>query len=202
MNGKKQQSADLAAQLRGSATITGEAVGLGRLLSAMVYDGLLIVGCLIALGFVAFALNAAQPIQAGWKLQVLRLAMLMLWGGFYAYFCSRQGQTLGMRAWKLVLSDGSGHCPRFGRVLWRWAVAVMWLLLPFSALWLSGVIDLNQPLAMYAALLVPISAAYLWRYVSPHKRSLIDILSGTQLLRVQENPYPKPKSKRRKQDVS
>lgn len=188
------------APIGNSAKLIGEPAGMLRIFSAMVYDGLLIVGCLIALGFVAFALNAAQPIREGWKLQLLRLAMLALWGGFYAYFCSRQGQTLGMRAWKLVLSDGSGHAPAFGRVLWRWAIALGLALAPFTLLWLSAVLTIEQRDALYAALLLPLPLIYGSAYLSPQKRSLIDILSRTQLLRVQQNPYPK--IKRSKKHVS
>lgn len=171
-----------------------------RIVAAMVYDSLLIVGCMIALGFAAFALNGAQPIRSGWKLHLLQAAMLILWGGFYAYFCSRQGQTLGMRAWKLVLGGRDGHVPSFARVLWRWAVAVMIFVLPFALLWTAGLISLQQPAAMYTALFAPIALAYGSAYFLPQRRSLIDILSRTHILRVEQNPYPKVK--RSKKHVS
>lgn len=197
-DGVKQQQTESA--IRNSAKVIGEPAGILRILSAMVYDGLLIIGCLIALGFVAFTLNSAQPIREGWKLSVLRLAICLLWGGFYAYFCSRQGQTLGMRAWKLVLSDGQGHVPIFRRVLWRWLIGVTILMLPFSIFWHLGLVRLENPILLYSVLLMPIGLAYLSRYFLPQKRSLIDILSRTQILRVQQNPYPK--IKRSKKDVS
>ncbi len=132
--------------------------GLIRRLGALVYDWLLIV----AIWFVETALllpfthGEAIP-QSGvghWAYQALLAATAVF---FFVFFWRKNGQTLGMRAWRLRLVDYNGSIPTTRRLLLRALSAIpSWGLFGFGVL------------AMY---------------LDPMRRSLHDRLSGTQLIR-------------------
>ncbi|MGD9889111.1 MAG: RDD family protein [Halothiobacillaceae bacterium] len=131
--------------------------GLLRRLGALIYDWLLI----IALWFLQSALllffthGEALP-EDGWAHWAY---VVMLYGtalGFFVFFWHKNGQTLGMRAWRLRLVDTSGQAPTTGKLLRRalWAIP-SWGLLGLGVLML---------------------------YVDPQRRALQDRMSATYLV--------------------
>ena len=83
---------------------------LWRRLAAMFYDAFLLLACVMVLGFVFFFINGGEAIVAGNPLlYALRTAIVATSLFFFAYFWSRQSQTLGMRAWQLVVVDEQGR---------------------------------------------------------------------------------------------
>lgn len=131
--------------------------GLIRRIGALLYDWILV----IALWFVETA--ALLPFTHGealpehgighWAYQAL-LTLTAL--GFFVFFWRRNGQTLGMRAWRLWVVDEDGNRPPVSKLLRRalWAV-------PSWGLAGLGV------LAMY---------------FDPQRRALQDRMSGTRLI--------------------
>lgn len=137
---------------------------LWRILLAMFYDTLLVVACIIILGFVMFALNRGEVIERGTPIgYALQAGMLSVWAGFFTFFWSKQSQTLGMRAWRLVVTDNSGQSPSCARALLRWLMALLTLLPAGIGLW--------------------------YRWLDADRRSLYDRLSGTRMYVVAQNPY-------------
>ena len=138
-----------------------------RHLAAMFYDAFLLLACIIVLGFVFLFINHGEDIRPGNPLQyALRTAIAATSLFFYAYFWSHQSQTLGMRAWRLVVVDERGGSPRLWQAALRWFMALI-TLLPFGiGLW--------------------------WRFFDREKRTLYDIFSRTRLFMLTENPYKKP----------
>lgn len=137
-----------------------------RHLAAMLYDSFLLLACIILLGFVFFFINHAEAIKAGNPLlHVLRLAIVLTSLLFYAFFWSRQSQTLGMRAWRLVVVDENRRSPSFRQAAWRWLMALVTLL--------------------------PLGIGFWWRFFDRDKRTLYDIFSRTRLYMLAENPYKK-----------
>ena len=81
--------------------------GFFRRLSAALYDSLLLLAILFFATALLLPLNAGQafsPDQWGYPLYLLAISF-----GFYGWFWTHGGQTLGLRAWKLQLVcwDGS-----------------------------------------------------------------------------------------------
>ena len=148
---------------------------LMRQLAAMLYDSFLLAACWIGVGFIFLIISKGQAITGGALLLALRLALLAAWIGFYVYFWSKQGQTLGMRAWRLAVTDENGHAIGGKRAFLRWCCALITCAPAGIGLW--------------------------WRALDKDGRTLYDRLSRTRLYLLPTNPYPSPKKKRKKKDV-
>jgi uncharacterized RDD family membrane protein YckC len=106
-------------------TATLPTAGFFRRVAALIYDGLLIIAIeMIAAGIVIAILEALvatglfnygiyldasdyltqHPVWSS----VFTLYLGAIWLGFFAYFWSKAGQTLGMRAWKLRVQNEGG----------------------------------------------------------------------------------------------
>jgi protein-export membrane protein secF len=94
-----------------------------------------------------------------------------VWIAFYVYFWSKQGQTLGMRAWRLAVADENGYPIGGKRALLRWFCALITCAPAGIGLW--------------------------WRALDKDGRTLYDRLSRTRLYLLPGNPYPSPKKKRK-----
>lgn len=141
--------------------------GLLKRFAAMVYDSLLLIALGLAYGALATALKVAldgpppngEALQwGGWQLPLF-LGLILVWGGFFYYFWGRNGQTLGMRAWRLQLVDASTGQPAAPRQ--------RLLRLPVAALGLG-----------FAGL------GYFWRWLDPQGLCLPDRLSQTRVLQL------------------
>ncbi len=129
--------------------------GLIRRLAAILYDVLVFAAVLLVatLPFVLIARGAptSQVGQFLFRLYLLAVSFL-----YFGWFWVHGGQTLGMRAWRLRLINGSG-----GRISWRQA------LLRFLGAILSW---------------VPVGAGYLWIVIDHDKRAWHDRISGTRMI--------------------
>lgn len=135
-----------------------------RRLTALLYDALLVVACLMVVGFVMVAANAGERIAPRSPLfYVLQAEMLLTPLLFYVYFWTSQAQTLGMRAWRLVVMDENGQMLGVGRAMMRWGLAVLTCL--------------------------PVGLGLWWALIDKQGRSLYDVLSKSRLFLVDKNPY-------------
>jgi len=135
---------------------------LPRRLAAMVYDTFLVLPLImasVALSMGIRALLAGTPEgvsgEAALHPQLVQLICLAATIGFFSWFWVRNGQTLGMQAWriKLVRADG-------GPITWRVAF-VRCLGASLSAACLG--------------------MGYLWALMDGNRRCWHDHLSGTEL---------------------
>lgn len=139
---------------------------LWRRLAAMFYDAFLLLACVMVLGFVFFFINGGEAIVAGNPLlYALRTAIVATSLFFFAYFWSRQSQTLGMRAWRLVVVDEQGRSPGLWQASLRWFMALITLL--------------------------PLGVGLWWSLFDRDKRTLYGRFSRTRLYLLAENPYKK-----------
>jgi uncharacterized RDD family membrane protein YckC len=98
----------------GTITDTPRAPSLLRRLGALLYDGVLLLGMLmlaILVLIVPYDLIAARPYPHGDLLYrtLLQGYLLTVIAGFYVYFWTHGGQTLGMRTWRFrVVREGGG----------------------------------------------------------------------------------------------
>lgn len=108
---------------------------LPRRLAAIVYDGLLLTGVLIAasglaMGVIALASGYGESVKAGGSLTgnpFFRTYLLWVCFFFYGGFWVHGGQTLGMRAWRLQLQQRDGGPIRWQQALLRFLSGGLWL---------------------------------------------------------------------------
>ncbi|MEM9257404.1 MAG: RDD family protein [Pseudomonadota bacterium] len=129
-----------------------------RRLTAMLYDGLLLVAVVLLTNAAALALLV--PLSGGQRdvlpplaVQILTVAAIVL---FYVLFWRKGGQTLGMQAWRIRLVDFDGAPPTVRQGLVRCAAAT----LSFACLGMG----------------------YFWCLFDRHDRYWHDYLSGTELI--------------------
>jgi uncharacterized RDD family membrane protein YckC len=80
---------------------------LTRRLAALGYDVLLVAAVLMLVTLAIVALRGGRPVAPGNLLY--QLALVGTTGGFFIAFWVCGGQTLGMRAWRLKVEQGSGE---------------------------------------------------------------------------------------------
>lgn len=107
--------------------------GLLRRLGAIVSDSLVVFALLALSTLMIFVpvLNALgkkvlAPAEVGWLMySVYLMTMLSVWFGFFGYFWTRSGQTIGMRAWRIRVESEAGLLLTWAGALKRWVAA--WL---------------------------------------------------------------------------
>ena len=134
--------------------LVGYPTGIGRRFGAAVYDVLLVVAIWMGTLLVGVLINSGEAIT-GWWVQLL---LLFEWAFFYLYFWSRDGQTLGMTAWRVKLVNSEGKAPSLQQLLIRLAVA---------------------PLSIACA-----GIGYLWFYVGSRKQTWHDQASDTFVVHI------------------
>ncbi|MDX1656441.1 MAG: RDD family protein [Candidatus Competibacteraceae bacterium] len=116
-------------------SVTAPAAGLLRRLGAILYDTLL----LAALWMIATApllLLTRGAAIGGAYIWPFRAYLLLLSFLFFGWFWTHGGQTLGMRAWKLQLTDSRGGSVDWQQSLIRFLAAmVSWLALGLGFAW-------------------------------------------------------------------
>lgn len=127
--------------------------GLLRRLAAGVYDLFLLVGLLLLAGLLLLPFNHGHAVD-GHNLWV-RLYFLCVPYLFFSWFWTHGGQTLGLRAWRMRVRSADG-----GPVQWHQA------LIRYLAAWVSWLSIVGM----------------LWCLVDAGRRSLQDILSGTEIV--------------------
>ena len=135
-----------------------QAPSLPRRLIAMTYDLLLVIAVVavvnaLALGIQVKVLGSAQHELHPQLAQFFTVASIF---GFFTLFWAKQGQTLGMQAWRIKLVDGNGHNPPAARCVLRCSAAIL------SAACLG--------------------LGYFWCLIDRRKRYWHDHLSGTELV--------------------
>ncbi|HOW76876.1 MAG TPA: RDD family protein [Candidatus Competibacteraceae bacterium] len=108
---------------------------LPRRLAAIVYDGLLLIGVLIAatglaMGMIALVSGSGESVKAGGSLThnpFFQTYLLLICFFFYGGFWVHGGQTLGLRAWRLRLQRRDGGNIRWQQALLRFLSGGLWL---------------------------------------------------------------------------
>lgn len=125
-----------------------------RYLAAMAYDLLIVFAVLIVLAGLALFVRAGSPVDP--QSLMFRLLLLTGWWAYFAWSWTHGGQTVGMRAWRLVLTRDDGRGVGLGQASLRFLTAFI------SAL--------------------PAGSGFLWRLVDSQRLTWHDRLSGTKLV--------------------
>ena len=130
--------------------------GILRHLGAIFYDLLLMLALLmVATTIVVVPLSLHGEQVAIGDSPLFRLYLLTVGGGYYLWFWSHGGQTVGMKTWKFRLTDESGRVPGPATALLRLFLATL-----TNALFLFGL---------------------LWRLFDSGNKTLYDRLCHTRL---------------------
>lgn len=116
------------------------APSLARRLGALLYDSLLLFGLLmlaVAALIIPYDLIAARPYPQAEPLYrlLMQLYLAAVIVGFYVYFWTQGGQTLGMRTWRLRVVGDDGGPLSLADALRRFAWATLSLLPAGLGLW-------------------------------------------------------------------
>ena len=131
--------------------------GILRHLGAIFYDLLLMLALLmVATTIVVVPLSLHGEQVAIGDSPLFRLYLLAVGGGYYLWFWSHGGQTVGMKTWKFRLADESGGQTGAATALLRLVLASV-----TNAFFLAGL---------------------LWRLFDSEKRTLYDRLCHTRLI--------------------
>lgn len=127
---------------------------LARRLAALLYDTFLLAGVLFAATLLAVVSRGGIAFAPG----DLRFTsyLLLVCAGFYGWFWTHGGQTLGMRAWQIRLIAADGTAVGWSRAILRW-----------SAAWLAGLC---------------LGLGYIWIWIDPERCCWHDRLSGTRII--------------------
>jgi uncharacterized RDD family membrane protein YckC len=130
-------------------------------LGAMFYDFMLALSFVILAGFlftaVLMSILNIENVQPGTPVaKIIFILTSLVAFGFYGWFWTHGGQTLGMRAWKLKLVRSDGETVTWLQAFFRFCYSIIsWL---------------------------PLGAGYLWMLVDKHKLSWHDRASKTYII--------------------
>lgn len=112
-----------------------------RRLGAILYDSVLLLGVLMlatAIITIPYEVITGSPLyQHQFPLILMRLYLLIVSVGFFVYFWTRGGQTLGMRAWRFRVIGDDGNTLSIGGALTRFVWAIPSMLVAGLGLWWS-----------------------------------------------------------------
>ncbi|HAU4885652.1 TPA: RDD family protein [Aeromonas hydrophila] len=121
------------------ATARYPSAGLLRRLGALLYDYLVVISLLIIAGFIGMGVahlllatgmaTVPEGKDAAWLLTspIYSAWLAFIICGFYTWFWTRAGQTIGMRAWRLRIQNADGSNIRITQALIRLATAAFGL---------------------------------------------------------------------------
>jgi len=146
---------------------THPSASIARRMAAMVYDLFLLAAIVMAYSLAVimplrFAVYGMPDNDIGWVGFSLIFKLLLMIGltftlcGYFFICWRKQGQSMGMKAWRLKLQQPSGELPSAKQCWWRC------LLAPAS--------------------LACFGLGYLWCLIPPNKECLHDRLTGTQVV--------------------
>lgn len=156
-----------------------------RRLAAAVYDGLLLLALLMVGHLIGVILRDAlglTPTVGAWNRATQALSFL-LGLGFFGWFWTHGGQTIGMIAWRLKVRRDDGAslrwpiaAIRFAAMLLFWALA----LAPWLLLLPASVIGDGVSLAATGGTLTVFNLW--WTLMDSRRRTLHDRLSGCEVV--------------------
>ncbi|HET8871980.1 MAG TPA: RDD family protein [Aquabacterium sp.] len=160
-----------------AARATGLAPSLIRRMAAFVYEGVLLFGVTMVVGFVysigTHQTNALYGRNGMQAVQFFALALYFIW------FWTHGGQTLAMRSWQLRLVNDHGLPITLKQALTRFMLSWVWFLPSFLVSWMAG---WHQSKLLYGAMLIWIAAYALLSLLHPQRQFWHDAISGTRVI--------------------
>jgi uncharacterized RDD family membrane protein YckC len=94
---------------------------LPRRLAAICYDSLIVATLWFVIGAIGVALNGGEAAQGPF----FNSALFLITFCFFALFWTRNGQTLGMQAWRLRVQNNEGYPINLTQAMLRFFIAII-----------------------------------------------------------------------------
>lgn len=159
--------------------------GLARRLAAFVYEGVLLFGVTMISGYLYSSLTQQRHALQGKA--GLQAFMFVVLGIYFAWFWSRGGQTVAMKAWNIRLVMANGQPVSQARALLRYVLAWLWFMPALATAYLAG---LHGPGAITTLLLAGVFTYAALTRLRPDRQFWHDAVCGTRL--VDWRPAPPP----------
>jgi uncharacterized RDD family membrane protein YckC len=162
------------------ATNTDVICPLWRRLIALVYDLVAVLAIVMVVGLVCQMATGGRLITVDTQVHIAwwyRPLQALVVAAYFVVSWLRGGQTLGMRPWRIRVTNGMGAALSTRQALIRVLVAA----LPLLLLWLAPVFGIK------AALWAIAIAAAAWLATAlliPRRRTIYDLVAGTEIRRI------------------
>jgi uncharacterized RDD family membrane protein YckC len=153
------------------------APSLARRMACFVYEGVLLFGVLMIAGYLYSSLTQQRHALAG--RHGLQAFLFVVLGIYFAWFWSRSGQTVAMKAWHLRLVGRDGASVSQARALVRYLLSWLWFMPALTALYLSG---LHGLAAIFGLLLAGVVVYAGLSRLHPERQFWHDAICGTRLI--------------------
>lgn len=153
--------------------------GLGRRMSCLVYEGVLLFGVLMAAGLLYATATGQRDAMVG--RHGLQAFLFFVLGLYFSWCWTHGGQTLAMKTWRIRLERADGTRLSMRRAWLRYLLGWLWFAPALLWLWLEGGAGVAPSLATLAAGVI-IYAALAW--VLPGRQFWHDVACGTRLVDV------------------
>lgn len=130
-------------------------------LGAFVYDLMLVAALLMVSTGVLMTINGGEALDTSPYFAVYQSALFIIVYLFLSFFWMRNGQTLGMLAWRLRVQTSEGYRLNFTQSLIRYIV---------------GIISLSA-----------FGVGFLWMFINKQKMTWHDLASGTHVVELPKN---------------
>jgi uncharacterized RDD family membrane protein YckC len=150
---------------------------LGRRMTCLMYEGVLLFGVVWATGMVYSLVTGQRHAMTGQT--GMQLVQFIVLGAYFTWFWSRTGQTLPMQTWNIRVVTVAGAPLTRLRAACRYLVAWLWFL---PALLAAHLADIRSGLAVSVILLAGVLTYALLSLLHPRRQFLHDALCGTQLI--------------------
>lgn len=150
---------------------------LTRRLAAMVYEGVLLFGVLMAAGWIYAVLTQQRhALQGKLGLQVFLFAVL---AAYFVWAWTHGGQTLAMKTWRIRLVTNEGRAPSLLRACARFLLAWLWFV---PALLISHLSGLHGGWPIAVVVLGGVLAYAATSRLHPDRQFPHDAVCGTRLV--------------------
>jgi uncharacterized RDD family membrane protein YckC len=163
--------------------------GLARRLAAFVYEGVLLFGVTMITAYLYSSLTQQRhALQGKAGLQAFLFVVL---GIYFAWFWSRSGQTVAMKAWNIRLLTADGRPVSQARALLRYVLAWFWFMPALATAYFA---DLHHPGVSTTLVLAGVLTYAALTRLRPDRQFWHDAVCGTRLVDWQPAPPP-PRAK-------
>jgi uncharacterized RDD family membrane protein YckC len=146
-------------------------------MACFVYEGVLLFGVLMIAGYLFSSLTQQRHALVG--RHALQAFLFVVLGIYFAWFWSRSGQTVAMKAWHIRLVTSSGGAVSQPRALARYLLSWLWFVPALAALSLAG---LTSPGAIFGLLFAGVVVYAALSRLHPQRQFWHDAVCGTRLV--------------------
>lgn len=155
----------------------GPAPSLKRRMAAFVYEGVLLFGLFMVVGFVySFATNQRHGLHGREGMMATQFLAL---SAYFLWFWTHGGQTLALKTWHIRVVTSEGGPVPLQQALRRYLASWLWFMPAWAGSWLAG---WHQSKLLYGAMGVWILIYMALSWLLPQQQFLHDLVCKTRLI--------------------